>query len=205
MWRLAPTDPNGAVEITGMSKMPLEPDSPEPDPLISEQWQTDGGSRLGMVIDSRCWSVTTVAGLRAKLGAATDVACESCGWPALEVGVLLCDDARMVELNGQFRGKQTPTNILSFPSGEEAGPDIEYVTPGELAIAFETVRDEALRDGKAFGDHFVHLWIHGLLHLMGYDHETDADADIMEGTETQLLALLGIADPYAGMKGGTMS
>ena len=194
---MAPTDPNGAVVITGMSKMPLEPDSPETDPLTSEQWQTDGGSRLDMVIDGRCWPVNIIADLRARLGAATDAVRDSCGGPPLEVGALLCDNARMVELNGQFRGKPTPTNVLSFPNGEAAGMEAEQSAPGEIAIAFETVRDEADRDGKTFDDHLVHLWIHGLLHLMGHDHETDADAEIMERTETRLLAMLGIADPYA--------
>ena len=165
--------------------MPLEPDSPDPDPFTSEQWQTDGGSRLDMIIDGRCWPSKTLDDVRARLGRATDVVCESCGWPSLEVGALLCDDVRMSELNGQFRGKPTPTNVLSFPAGDAAGPDVERAAPGELAIAFETVRDEAVRDGKPFGDHLVHLWIHGLLHLMGHDHETDAEAEIMEGTETR--------------------
>ena len=98
---------------------------------------------------------------------------------------------------GQFRGKPTPTNVLSFPNGGEAGRESEMLAPGEIAIAFETVRDEAERDGKTFSDHLVHLWIHGLLHLMGHDHETEAEAEIMERTETHLLAMLGIADPYA--------
>ena len=75
--------------------MPLEPDSPETDPFTSEQWQTDGGSRLDMVIDGRCWPVNIIDDLRARLGAATDVVCDSCGGPPLEVGALLCDDARM--------------------------------------------------------------------------------------------------------------
>jgi len=205
MWRPAPTDPNGAVDITGMSTMPLEPDSPDPDPFTSEQWQTDGGSLLEMVVDGRCWLPETVADLRMKLGAATDVACETCGWPALEVGALLCDDARMSELNSQFRGKPAPTNVLSFPSDGGTAPQAGSAAPGEIAIAFETVRDEAIRDGKTFGDHITHLWVHGLLHLMGFDHETDADAEVMEGTETRLLAKLGIADPYASMNGGTIS
>ena len=188
-----------------MSKMPLEPDSPDPDPFTSEQWQTDGGSRLDMIIDGRCWPSKTIDDVRARLGRATDVVCESCGWPSLEVGALLCDDVRMSELNGQFRGKPTPTNVLSFPAGDDAGPNVERAAPGELAIAFETVRDEAVRDGKPFGDHLVHLWIHGLLHLMGHDHETDAEAEIMEGTETRLLAMLGISDPYSGVSEGTAS
>ena len=84
-------------------------------------------------------------------------------------------------------------------------PQAGCAAPGEIAIAFETVHDEALRDGKTFGDHITHLWVHGLLHLMGFDHETDADAQVMEGTETRLLARLGIADPYAVTNEGTMS
>ena len=185
--------------------MPLEPDSPDSDPFTSVQWQTDGGSLLEMVIDGRCWSPKTVADLRTKLGVATDVACETCGWPALEVGALLCDDTRMSELNGQFRGKPVPTNVLSFPNDDGMAPQAGCAAPGEIAIAFETVHDEALRDGKTFGDHITHLWVHGHLHLMGFDHETDADAQVMEGTETRLLARLGIADPYAVMNEGTMS
>ena len=179
--------------------MPLEPDSPEPDPFTSEQWQTDGGSRLDMVIDGRCWPSKTIDDVRARLGratmsSATAVACRHWRWRVAG------DDVRMSELNGQFRGKPTPTNVLSFPAGDEAGPEVERAAPGEIAIAFETVRDEAARDGKPFGDHLVHLWIHGLLHLMGHDHETDAEAEVMEITETRLLASL--LDPIRAGGGG---
>lgn len=126
-----------------------------------------------------------------------------------EISLLGCDDARIAVLNAEFRDKPTPTNVLSWPaedlSSETPGsrPDLPEPglpgMPGELgdiAIAYETCAREADEMGLAFGDHVTHLVVHGTLHLLGYDHIDEQDAALMEGLETEILATLGIADPY---------
>jgi probable rRNA maturation factor len=99
----------------------------------------------------------------------------------------------MKELNGRWRGQDKPTNVLSFPSGA-ALPDA--TTLGDIAIAFETMAREAQEEGKPVAAHFTHLTVHGLLHLLGYDHETENEAEEMEEIERLILADLGVADPY---------
>ena len=106
--------------------------------------------------------------------------------------ILLTGDARLKTLNRDFRGKNKPTNVLSFPA---APNDAAYL--GDVALAFGVTEAEALKAGKRFADHAVHLVIHGVLHLLGYDHITDRQAKKMEPLETRLLARLGIDDPYA--------
>ena len=123
------------------------------------------------------------------------------GGDAWEVSVLLTDDARQRELNRDWRGKDKPTNVLSFPAADDDGPALPagVAAPlGDVSLAFETLVREAETGGVSFDDHFSHLLVHGMLHLMGYDHETAADAERMEGLETEILASLGIDDPYAG-------
>ncbi len=131
-----------------------------------------------------------------------------------EISLLGCDDARIADLNAEFRGKPAPTNVLSWPSDERAAdvpggapqppqglfPD-EPIELGDVAIALETCLREAEAVGRSADDHVTHLLVHGILHLLGYDHETDADAALMEGLETTILAKLGIADPYAEQGG----
>lgn len=125
------------------------------------------------------------------------------------ISLLGCDDQRIAALNTEFRGKPVPTNVLSWPSeeraAEEAGgiPDLpepgDAEDPGELgdiAIAYETCMREATDQGKDPREHVTHLMVHGILHLLGYDHIDDADAAVMENLETRILAGLGIPDPY---------
>ena len=107
-----------------------------------------------------------------------------------EIALLLCDDAAMTELNSRFRGKAAPTNVLSFPSGEDEG------FLGDIALARETCEREAAEKLIALRDHAAHLIIHGMLHLIGYDHEADDEAAAMERRETEILAAMGGADPY---------
>lgn len=112
-----------------------------------------------------------------------------------ELALLLCDDAAISALNAQYRGKDKPTNVLSFPSGGADG------FLGDIALARETCAREASEKNIAMRDHAAHLIIHAMLHLIGYDHETDEDADVMERRETQILAAMGVADPYGGAPG----
>ncbi|MBU2962876.1 rRNA maturation RNase YbeY [Citreicella sp. C3M06] len=119
-----------------------------------------------------------------------------------EIAILACDDARIATLNGDFRDKPQPTNVLSWPSEERSPEDLPQGDPdmpeelGDIAIAYETCVREATDAAKALGDHVTHLVVHATLHLLGYDHIRDEDATVMEGLETEILGNLGIADPY---------
>jgi probable rRNA maturation factor len=118
---------------------------------------------------------------------------------SVEIGVRLVDDGTIRALNRDWRGRDKPTNVLSFPLGD-AGPVTDPDFPwllGDIVMAFDTVDAEAKRDAKPLAHHVAHLAVHAALHLIGHDHENDADAARMEATETALLAGLGIADPYA--------
>ena len=123
--------------------------------------------------------------------------------------VMGCDDARIAALNADFRGKPVPTNVLSWPSEDRApeapgampdlpapGDDDDPEELGDIAIAWETCAREAAEQGKPHADHVAHLVVHGMLHLLGFDHITDEDAALMEGIETRILASMGVADPY---------
>ncbi|MFQ3595561.1 MAG: rRNA maturation RNase YbeY [Sphingomonadaceae bacterium] len=119
-----------------------------------------------------------------------------------EVAVLLTDDAEIQRLNRDYRGLDKPTNILSFPmlGAAEAAAALNAgqgsFLLGDLALAHETVAREAKAQGKPFAHHFQHLLVHGLLHLLGHDHEGDAEAEAMESLEREICAGLGIPDPY---------
>ena len=111
------------------------------------------------------------------------------------VSLFLCDDARIRELNARWRGFDRPTNVLSFPSAVVGG--VEAAALGDIALAYETMVREAETSGVRLADHYRHLVAHGFLHLMGYDHQTNEQAERMEALETRILARLGVADPYA--------
>jgi probable rRNA maturation factor len=117
-----------------------------------------------------------------------------------ELAVMLTDDAGIRTLNNNWRKIDKPTNVLSFPALQLEGAPKPGDAPrmlGDIAIAYETTRREADDEQKLFDHHLSHLAVHGFLHLMGYDHENDADAEEMEALERQVLAQLGIPDPYA--------
>jgi probable rRNA maturation factor len=125
-----------------------------------------------------------------------------------ELSVLGCDDARIAGLNAEFRDKPTPTNVLSWPAEERAAeapgaapelPEADIfgaIALGDLAIAYDTCAREAADQGKALADHVTHLLVHGLLHLLGYDHIREEDAQLMEEIEVQILDRMGIVNPY---------
>jgi probable rRNA maturation factor len=114
---------------------------------------------------------------------------------AAELSVVLTGDAEQRDLNREWRGIDKPTNVLSFPQIEPFGPVSGLI--GDIILARETLVREAEEQGVSFDDHFTHLVVHGFLHLLGYDHLDDAEALVMEGLETQILATLGVADPYS--------
>ena len=107
----------------------------------------------------------------------------------------MTDDAEQQELNRQWRGIDKPTNVLSFPQIEPFAAVTGLL--GDIILARETLEREATELEKPLTDHFTHLVVHGFLHLLGFDHETEAEALVMEALETQILDSLGIADPYA--------
>ncbi len=119
-----------------------------------------------------------------------------------ELSLLLTDDVHIRELNRTWRGHDKPTNVLSFPGGEGSEPDPsddysdQPMLLGDIVIARETLVLEAETQGKTVADHFCHLLVHGFVHLMGYDHEDEGEATEMEAIETEILARLGVADPY---------
>jgi probable rRNA maturation factor len=112
--------------------------------------------------------------------------------------LILSNDVNVADLNRLWRGKNQPTNVLSFPM-DESYPllESERRALGDIILAYETVLCESRTQGKIFHDHVIHLLVHGMLHLLGYDHEIDHDAEEMEDCERGILARLGIQDPYS--------
>lgn len=117
----------------------------------------------------------------------------------VELSLVLADDATVQALNRDYRGKDRPTNVLSFPAwaGDDLSIPGEPVALGDVVLALETVLAEAAAHGKPPADHLAHLTVHGVLHLLGHDHEAEAEAAEMEALEVRILAGLGIPDPYA--------
>jgi probable rRNA maturation factor len=149
---------------------------------------------IDIVVESPLWrdEPNATAVLRRAIGEAAELTGAT---PARELAIMLCDDEAMRELNARWRGRPEPTNVLSFPAADGS----EML--GDIAIAFETTAREAGAEGKSFADHVAHLAVHGFLHLLGYDHQSDADATEMERLEVAILARLGLPNPYA--KDGT--
>ena len=114
-----------------------------------------------------------------------------------ELSLVFSDDATVKSLNAQWRGKDAPTNVLSFPAFPLKPGDRLPPLLGDVILAFETVAREAAEEAKPLDHHVSHLILHGMLHLLGYDHETDGEAEEMEALERKILAKLAIQDPYA--------
>ncbi len=138
-------------------------------------------------IDDEAWS-EAVADVAVVVERAASVAL---GGTAGDIVILLADDGHVQQINGQFRDKDRPTNVLSFPAPDSARPHL-----GDLILAYGVCAAEAVEQGKSLSDHLSHLTIHGVLHLLGHDHEADDETEAMEAEERRLLASLGIADPY---------
>jgi len=120
--------------------------------------------------------------------------------PQCELSVTFCNDAAIRGLNAQWRGKDQPTNVLSFPT---PGALERKPLLGDVIVAYETVAREAEQQGKLFRAHTAHMVAHGFLHLIGYDHETAAEAERMEALERKIATALGFPDPYADEAGGS--
>lgn len=161
--------------------------------------------RIAVIVETPAWTrrlPAVAAHVRKFARAAVRAALVDGAAPPNRTGpwaltVLLADDAELKALNRDFRGKAKPTNVLSFP----AGPAVparrqEPVNLGDIAIALTVTAGESRKQGKRLADHLAHLTVHGVLHLFGYDHLDDRQADDMEGLERAVLARRGISDPY---------
>lgn len=153
-----------------------------------------------ILVVADCWraEADAEAVIHRAIAAAAGMVDEDTG--DAELAIMLTDDAGIRTLNANWRGLDKPTNVLSFPALQPTGPCMPDDPPrmlGDIAIAYETLRREADDERKTFDHHLSHLAVHGFLHLIGYDHETDGEAEEMESLERQILARLGIPDPYA--------
>lgn len=162
---------------------------------------------IGLTINDPRWESLPFALEDALRRAVLAVHHEVVPWVTAEVSVVLTDDGEIQTLNRTYRQKDRPTNVLSFGSLEaplEPGMTPPMPGPfllGDLVLAFETITREAENQGKSLGDHLMHLVVHGMLHLLGYDHGTDEDAERMESLEIKILSPLGIKNPYTVMEG----
>ncbi len=160
------------------------------------------------VIEEPRWEGIDLPGLAERAARETlhDQDIDPQGW---EISLLGCDDARIAALNGDFRGKAQPTNVLSWPAqdlaAEDDGAEPWFPAPavagmadglGDIAISYDTCLREAGASGRRLEHHVTHLLVHGVLHLLGYDHIRDGDAARMEETEVRILARMGIVNPY---------
>lgn len=141
---------------------------------------------ITLMVEDKGWRAHR--GLQARLTKAAQAARRSVRLKG-DFSILLAGDRRLAALNLNFRGKDKPTNVLSFPAGGAYA--------GDIAIAYGVTKKEAKAAGKSLADHASHLVVHGVLHLAGYDHERPRDAKLMEPLEVKILKRLGIADPYA--------
>ena len=153
-----------------------------------------------VLVVADCWQTEPEA--EAVIHRAIEVAAEiaDADIGEAELAVMLTDDSGIRTLNNNWRHIDKPTNVLSFPALQptgSVGPDEAPRMLGDIAIAYETTRKEADDEQKPFDHHLSHLAVHGFLHLVGYDHEKDDDAEAMEALEREILAQLGIPDPYA--------
>lgn len=158
---------------------------------------------IEVVEESGDWSAIDVAGRVGPIGRAIE---KHLNDTRGHVALALADDATVRDLNRRFRGQDKPTNVLSFPGDTMDFPNEEVAPPGsdtggtplgDVILAVETLTREAAGEGKSADDHFTHLVVHGILHLLGYDHDSNEDAEEMEQLETSILATLDIAGPYA--------
>lgn len=161
---------------------------------------------LDTLIEDPRWDKAQLEQLAQRACAAT---LQHMGIAKAEVSLLGCDDARIAVLNADFRDKPSPTNVLSWPAQDLAAegdgeqpdsPEPDFpdmpLELGDIAIAFETCTREAAEQNKPFAQHVTHLLVHGTLHLLGFDHIRPKDAQLMEGLEVEILAKMGISDPY---------
>lgn len=163
-----------------------------------------GAREVNVLVSCPAW--TDVLPTAEQISTRAALAVLSLGPPEAEASILLADDATITQLNRDYRGRDEPTNVLAFASG---GPETEGAPRilGDVVIAYETAAAEVDNDttGPRLFDHLSHLVVHGTLHLLGYDHESDDEAEEMEMLETAVLSGLGVPNPYAGTSGDSQA
>jgi probable rRNA maturation factor len=147
--------------------------------------------KIDVLVDSDRWNEPAKA--RSIVRRAVGRAAATASTTGTELAIVLTDDSAIRQLNRLWRGIDAATNVLSFPSKRAAD---EPAHLGDIVLAYETIAREAGADGKPFAHHLAHLVVHGFLHLIGYDHKKDSDAESMEQTERKILQRLNIPDPY---------
>ncbi len=152
------------------------------------------GPAVDIVVNSPLWEAAPDA--ESVLHRAVAAAAAAVSTTTGELAIVLTDDTSIRELNRDWRGKNEATNVLSFPIPAANAGDGVAMLLGDIVIAYETTAREASAENKPFGHHLAHLAVHGFLHLMGYDHETDQEADVMENLEAAILARLDVPNPY---------
>jgi probable rRNA maturation factor len=188
-----------------MDDTQLDPDSPYGRETKATVWRSDADNIIELNYDASLWPDDLLAEFSALSAHVLDHIDVETGGEGICLGLLLADDSHICALNARFRGIERPTNVLSFPEPDDVPVNREAVDEGpefvgEIAIAFETTEREAKELGIPFRDHLTHLFVHGVMHLLGYDHETESDAVEMEAMESAILAAFSIADPYAAMQ-----
>ncbi len=167
---------------------------------------SDGSSTVALTVASTAWrdAFEALEPLALRIVRATLDEAAAAPWlKAGEVSLLLTDDQEIRALNATYRSRDQATNVLSFPGLDLADGQAGMTPPpgpavlGDVVISFERLAEEALAERKGLADHFAHLLVHGTLHLLGYDHGNDAQAQVMEGLEATILKMLGYSAPYA--------
>jgi probable rRNA maturation factor len=154
------------------------------------------GPAIDVIVESPCWDEMSGAEAIVRRAIAAAAAAIGTDFGDGTLAVLLTDDAAIRRLNAQWRDIDKPTNVLSFPAAPQLAASESAKSLGDIAIACETTAREARQEGKPFADHLSHLSVHGFLHLLGYDHESEAQAETMEQLERAILQRLGVPDPY---------
>jgi probable rRNA maturation factor len=162
---------------------------------VDEPPSPGGWLRVDVVPDAGDWAAfEPIDQLVMSAASALEMHSRFAGHGLADACVALSDDANVRALNASYRGLDKPTNVLSFPAG--SGPRDGVIPLGDIVLAVETIAREAEEQGIAPVQHLQHLVVHGLLHLLGYDHETEDEAQEMESLEIEVLASLGIPNPY---------
>src|SRR5580700_7611310 len=148
--------------------------------------------KIDVLVDSDLWQDPAKA--RSTVRRAVAQAAAAASTTGTELAIVLTDDSAIRQLNRLWRGTDAATNVLSFPSKQKTADEPAHL--GDIVLAYETIAREATAEGKPFAHHLAHLTVHGFLHLIGYDHDKDADAETMEQTERKILRRLNVPDPY---------
>ena len=169
--------------------------SKSPSPTLPRKRGTEKQVQIDVIVRSARWRKRPTAKTIVKK--AVLAAADTVSTPRAELAIVLSDDSAIRTLNRDWRGKNAATNVLSFPAARPGKARSASPYIGDVIIAYQTVAREAVAEGKPFNHHLAHLAVHGFLHLLGYDHENDRDAQKMERLERKILKRLAVPDPYA--------